>query len=313
MLHPCPGFRIFSHSYCVDSPSHWFHARTPAPLRWDPRFPPRSDRGGTQRLARRGSRDLSARHRARSARGPGRPPLVGVPRTRDWCLCRIRRASPRGDARCSDAACHHRGDGSWRRTFDTCFTRSRAPSPGCAPGFPAPTRSTRWSTSLYSTYALMPAEKLSSARMVTGQLAMQRTGSAAASLECGWPSALPVSLRASSSRSSHCLSWMTLDALRSKREVPSGTARRARRRCRADRLPAAGPIGGADRVHGRACAPLRRHPRSRTCLNSCSLHRVPCCSPRLITPLLTAPCHSRSSKPLRTSRFVQALGALDAR
>lgn len=73
----------------------------------------------------------------------------------------------------------------------------------------------------YATYSLMPAEKLSSARMVTGQLAMQLYWVGGGLIGVWVAGALPAPIEGFEFALVALFIVMTLDALRSKREVPS--------------------------------------------------------------------------------------------
>ncbi|PRI10787.1 AzlC family ABC transporter permease [Leucobacter massiliensis] len=73
----------------------------------------------------------------------------------------------------------------------------------------------------YATYALIPAERLSSARIVTGQLAMQAYWVAGGLLGVAIASALPEPIEGFEFALYALFIVMTLDAVRSRREIPS--------------------------------------------------------------------------------------------
>ena len=73
----------------------------------------------------------------------------------------------------------------------------------------------------YATYALLPAEKLSSARIVTGQLAMQAYWVGGGLLGVAIAAALPEPIEGFEFALYALFIVMTLDAARSRREIPS--------------------------------------------------------------------------------------------
>ncbi|WP_206541977.1 AzlC family ABC transporter permease [Leucobacter celer] len=73
----------------------------------------------------------------------------------------------------------------------------------------------------YATYALLPAEKLSSARIVTGQLAMQAYWVGGGLLGVAIAAALPEPIEGFEFALYSLFIVMTLDAARSRREIPS--------------------------------------------------------------------------------------------
>ncbi|KAM9863983.1 AzlC family ABC transporter permease [Leucobacter sp. BZR 635] len=73
----------------------------------------------------------------------------------------------------------------------------------------------------YATYVLMPPEKLTSARIVTGQLMMQLYWVGGGLLGLAIASALPAPIEGFEFALAATFTVLTLDAVRSKREVPS--------------------------------------------------------------------------------------------
>ena len=73
----------------------------------------------------------------------------------------------------------------------------------------------------YATYVLMPPEKLTSARMVTGQLAMQAYWVVGGLVGVWLAAALPAPIEGFEFALVALFIVMTLDALRSRREIPS--------------------------------------------------------------------------------------------
>ena len=73
----------------------------------------------------------------------------------------------------------------------------------------------------YATYVLMPPEKLTSARIVTGQLMMQLYWVGGGIIGLGIASALPAPIEGFEFALAATFTVMTLDAVRSRRQVPS--------------------------------------------------------------------------------------------